>query len=324
MSRESAVFQKVHVAVETAPGTEGSSYKILALLDGYGRNRNSGKRYRGAGMRDQVNVVQGKEFAEWPLEGPASFNDIVYPLAAHFKNPTVASGTFTFAPGTAAPDTLKTISLIGGAVSNGKKGLYGFCRDFQLRATLDEITLSAAMISRKMATGTAFPSATRLLPFQMQPHKWQVSVGTMMDASDLVALGASDGALSYEFSSRGRQKNQNFADGTTDFADITSLPSDQQIQLVMEDNSTAAGYLADLRAATQRLIRWVCTGPVIGAGPGTYKAQITCPFKFVEEDNGSTDDLASGTFNIAPQYDPAFLTTGGALEIVVVNELAGL
>jgi hypothetical protein len=324
MARESSVFEKLMVAPETTPGTEGTPYKVFALADGYPRPRNSGRAIRGAGGRDTVVVIQGKEYSEWPFEGPASFNDIVYPLAAHFKNPTAASGTFTYAPASFAADTLKTMSLIGGAVANGKKGLYGFCRDFRLRATLDEVTLSGMFHARKLATGAAFGSPTRLLPFPMQPHKWQVSVGTAMDASDLVALGAAEGVLEYEFSSTGRTKGQNVADGTDTFADLTHLASDQRLQLVMEDNSVAAGYLADLRNATDRLMRWIQTGPVIGAGPGTYKAQITCPFDFLEEDTGERDNLAGATFNVAPKYHPTFLTTGGSLEIVIVNELTSL
>lgn len=325
MARRASVYEGLQIGAETTPGTEVAAAKRLGLLMGRPRPRPQVQQFLGAGSKFPLATVTGKEFSELPFTGPLSFSDIVYILAMHLKAPAISGGTFTYVPATFGPDTVKTMSMQAGSSVRAEKLAYCFCPEVRAAFNLRGVTLSGTLNGRSVTEGATLTATPTLLkPVPVGPASWVVQVGTAMDASDLATLGAADGVLSAEWNSRGKWAPGMFADGTTTFADPVERAPDMTAQVVMEHGSTAAGYLADLRASTKRLMRILATGPVIGAGPGTYLAQWTFPFEFQTPDSGDSDDLAVRTYTVRPVFDSAYLATGGTLEVVITNELSAL
>lgn len=323
--RNASVFQSLIFVPETVAGTDpGSGYLQAAALMGYASPVMSSRPVRASGGRDPVGVIQGKERSNWPLEGIANFHDLFHLLSAHLGEPaTDAAGTRVWTPNPFSPEDLETLTLYQGSEAAAKTANYGFMPDFRLRATLDEVNVTAAIHARSLdKTGVSLPSYAPLPEVSLQPTEWTLWFGSAMSGGDLTEFGADEGVLEYEFGNANSLKGQNFADGSRTFADVVHRANDKRVQVVMEDNSQAASFLDDLRAATLGLMRFRCPGPAIGSA-SLYNFQITCPFMFLSEDDGNRDDLAGATFNLQPMWHPDYLTTGGALEIqCVIDESA--
>lgn len=290
------------------------------MINGIASPVTSGREHRGSGMDDAVAVTQGKEGANWPYEGQASFADLVPILSAHFGVPASSSGGITtFKPLSDQDDTLASYTLAQGSDTGCKKSVYGFVPDWRFRSTLSEVTQSGMFNARKITYGGDLPDYDVLAAIPLNEADWQVYLGTAMDGGDLVAYGSEEGVLDYEFNSTGRLRGQNFADGTKSFADARRQASQKVITLTMEDNTTAGDLMDSLRVGDVGLIRYRCPGPVIDSS-NSYLFQITNPYQFLGRADADHDGLVGAAWQVKPIWHPGFLASGGALEVIVHTE----
>lgn len=96
------------------------------------------------------------------------------------------------------------------------------------------------------------------------------------------------------------------------------------LQLVMEHNSTAAAFMANLRAKDTKFVRIEAYGPLIetvGNYLFHYRYRQTWAFKFVDDARSDQDDTWASTFDCVPIYNS---TIGGVTELVIDNQLTAL
>jgi hypothetical protein len=98
----------------------------------------------------------------------------------------------------------------------------------------------------------------------------------------------------------------------------------QTLQLVMEHDTTAAAFMANLRAKDTKFIRLEAVGAVIetvSSNVYNYRYKQTWAFKFTDNDRSNQDDTWGSTFDMEPIYSS---TLGGVTELIVDNQMTAL
>jgi hypothetical protein len=108
------------------------------------------------------------------------------------------------------------------------------------------------------------------------------------------------------------------------FTEHVEKAPNQKLTLVMEHDSTAAGYMNDMRNKTTKYVRLEAYGPVIetiGNYVFNYRMCYTWSFKFTGDDRNDKDDTWASTFELTPIDDN---TLGGVVNVIIWNQLTAL
>jgi hypothetical protein len=318
MPERATVFEACQVGLESAPGVGVSASARLLDVTIEPRPVVPVREYRPAGGKFSTAATVGKEHTEASIEGVIGFNSITYLLQSLLKAGTSSGGgadkTWTFKPAAWSPDTMKTLTVEAGSGVRAEKFVYGIVTGLTFRFTREEAALSGEMIGRGLQEGIALSGASDVAQVPVNPKKVDIYVGAA--AGSLVKLNR---CLEAEFSIRGRQSPLFCFDSTQDsFVATVERAPELSAQLVLEHDSEASAFMADLRAAAQKFCRILATGPALGGS--AYSLQITFPFVFRESERGDQDDVYGSTWDLLPQYETAFAS---AVEIVVVNAQGG-
>ncbi|HEU4752063.1 MAG TPA: phage tail tube protein [Armatimonadota bacterium] len=317
MSLRATVFQRTQVGVETTPGTAVAANKQFSSLSIMPKPMVPVTQHRPQGSKYATAATVGKEHTEARFEGPINYEDLAYILASLLAASAYVS-PFTFTSALAGPDSIKTLSIEAGSNVRAEKFAYGVVSDLELKFTQQDATLSGQMFGRALTEGaTLTASPTVLNNIVVNPKDVSVWVG------DTVAgLAEVTKFLEASVSLKGKLKPAFFFDSSqTSFTEPVELAPQLSAQVILEHNSVAAGYMADLRSAKQKFLRIKALGPVIGAGPDQYTLQITMPFRFLENDRADSDDIWASTYNLGPDFETGL---GSPIEIALTNGLAGL
>ncbi len=111
-------------------------------------------------------------------------------------------------------------------------------------------------------------------------------------------------------------------DRTTTFSAVVEKAIGMSGMMVLEHDSVASGYMADLRNKTDKWFRILMTGPLI-EGALKYTCQIDFPFHFKDNTRGDKKDVWASTYHMEPVYKSTW-NGGAALKIVVQNDITAL
>jgi len=315
MSGRASVYQGVQVGVEATPGEAVAANKRLlcTFIDPKPRVSVEGYRPQGSKFTTTESLPQN-DHTMAAISGKIGYNDIAYLLTSCLCNP---SGAFTFKPEAFGPDTCKTLTVQTGSSVRAEQFTYGAVTALDFEVTRAAVNLTGEMIGQKTEEGaTLTASPTALARAVVSPKHVKVYVGDSVGG--LTKLSK---LLVARFGIKGRHvpgfyvdaDEESFTETVEDAPELTS-------SIVVEHNSVAAGYMADLRTAKQKFLRLHALGPEVSPGL-QYEFRVTAPFVFQDNDRGDQDKTYASTFNLIPKFEDGF---AGALEVYLVNALGGL
>jgi hypothetical protein len=303
------VFQGMQIGVETNPGAAVAAN--VRLLNTYidASPATNIKPFRNAGARFNTGQQRGKEHTTAKISGILSYGDLPYLLGSLLCKGTAG----TFKPSAFTKDAIDTLTVEMGDANYAERFAYGVVTGLSMQFSKDEATLSGEMIGYPIeedATLTASPTSAADKAVDMDSV--DVLVGT-----DVASLAKVTRIMSAGVTMTGwRSPFFTLDSGVDSFSDTTEKAPELTSQFVLPHESEAAGYMADLRASTRRILR-VKAQEVVGTT--THLLQITCPFTFQGNERGDQDDAYASTFNLAACYDSAF---AGAIEVVCTSTTA--
>lgn len=317
MAERAAVYERIQVGAESTAGTGVSAGKRLESTKlGPLRAIVHVQQVRGMGMQDLAAVAIGRSHSEADLNGELDYNDLAYWLAAHLVYAAPSSGTFTFAPDSLGPNTIKTLSIERGSSVRAEKIYYAVVQDLIMRFTLRECSLSGKIFGRTVQEGATLTSSPTQVPSTPVGVKdWKVSIGEAVDASDIVELTRCKEA---EFRSTGKWQPGFFATPSQDsYTAIVEAAGERMIRFLVERDSEGAAFMAGLSAGTQKYFK-------LAAARSTYVLNIECPCVITEAPPEEQDDLACIAYVVKPKFHKDFNTTGGALKITTKGTITAL
>lgn len=294
MPERSTISQVVQWGVESTPGTSVAANRKLPSLALAGGIRQTMQTFRGAGAKYPAVAAQGKEWSEWALSGPATFEELVYPLSSVLMTPTPVQMAATpayawdFAPSSVSEDTVKTFTIEQGSGVRAHKFTNALASEFGLNFTREEVTVSGRMIGRQLQDGvtlTAGPTEVGIVP--VLPA--QVSV--YLDSTN-AALGTTKllRALQAEWSMQNRFAPVWPLDAAqSSFAATVENEPGNTVRLLLEADAAGMARVPVMRAGTTEFLRIEAVGATI-SGANTYLLRLDFAVKWTEVDDFSDED----------------------------------
>jgi hypothetical protein len=255
-----------------------------------------------------------------PLALTASGASLTGPDSPYTVTPasTAASAArrWYFLPSMTAADSVKNFTLEKGSGSNGGKCPWFQVTDLALDFAMKGCDLKLEGFGQEYTDGiTMTADPTDIAVAAVSPDNVDIYVGDSI--LGLTNIGAFKG--SWSLKDRMKPVFKLDADEPS-YSDTVEAKFQQNAQIVLEQASTANGFMTDLRNKTTKYCRIVATGGSIESGY-VYRIQITFPFKFRNPKRGDNEGVYSGTYDLEPIYNSTF---GGSIEIVVENALTAL
>ena len=159
MTERSTIAQTVQIGVETTPGTAVAATKRLKSLSIEPSIDADIKTFRPMGSKYPSLTALGKEFSTAKLSGPATYSELIYPLASIIGNqvPVIIGGgpgyTWDFNPKNVSEDTVVTFSVEVGSAVRAHKYSYGLVTSWGIQFSRDEVTQDGEMIGQQITDG---------------------------------------------------------------------------------------------------------------------------------------------------------------------------
>jgi hypothetical protein len=320
----STISQTAQIGIETVPGTSVAANKKLSSV-GFSFSPNPDiSVFRAAGNKYPSVASLNREWTEIDIEGALTYTEIIYLLSGILETGAVAGTTektWTFTPSTTAKDTITTFTIEQGSAERAHKVSYALISDLTLSFARDESTIGGTAIATSMTDGitlTSTPTELALVPITGP----QISVY----AEDTVAAftGATKlaGAISVEWSLTNRFGPAWFLNGSNVYDQHVELEPTLEMTLMQEADAEGMELLPIMRTGATKYIRIEAVGPVIGAGPGTYKFTLDTACKVTDiGDFSDQEGVYAIEYTLQGFHDA---TLGGATKAVVINQIAAL
>lgn len=330
MPERSSLFEVCQIGVESSyGGTVAATKQLQSISVTPGVNAET-KQYRPRGNKYPTVSVLGKEWTAASYEGPATYTEMVYPLASASnyggtptQQGTVAAYSWTFSSDSDGADTISSYSMevgssvrafrIPGAVFTGYN--IAFSRkevvingDIIGKAINDGVTLTAA----GTATVALVPIAPTQVDVYLEDTQAALASGTALTRPLSLEIGLTDRqtpvwALASQYS--------------TSYAALIESEPKLGAKLKMEADAAGMGLMTQLRANSKKWLRVKATGGTI-AGTVVYSYTLDMPVYVSSVSEFSDEDgLIAIEWELAGTHDA---TWGKAFNITIVNGLAGL
>jgi hypothetical protein len=191
------VNKGIQVGVETTSGTPVAATK---RLPGFSFNIGpeiESKKYRSHGFKFNTSSQQHKRWSTGTVDGPLSFNEIIYPLSTMFTPPsptTPAGGTLSrewkFTPLTQGNEILKTLTVEQGDSIAAQIASFVAVTGLTFTFATDDVTISGPLIGQAPATGTMTGSPTSLAQIIASARGIDVYIGSTLGALGATLFGS--------------------------------------------------------------------------------------------------------------------------------------
>lgn len=327
MPERSTVSQVVQIGVETTPGTAVAASKQLQSLSLSPSPSIDIREFRPQGKKYPTVQAAGKDWSEGDVEGAATYDEIVYPLASVLGTPVISTPgdaptarQWVFNPSSTVEDTPKTYTIEVGSAVRAHRVAYGLFTELELEFNREEVNLGGSFIGTQLQDGIALTGSPTELP--VVPI-----LGSQVD----VFMDATSGALGTTKLTRLLGGTWNIGDRFNPFWVVDSSKAswaghvetapNATMETTVEADSQGMGMLADVRAGTTRFIRLQAQGAIIG-GATRYLLQIDMAMKAQEPEIGEDEDgIYAAGYTWKVFHDP---TWGKAITAKVINTLTAL
>ncbi len=317
----SAVFNKVQLGKEVTPGTGVAANKQMTGMRARLRPRYGGEGFRPGGSRFDNDFSIQKGIAEGSFEGRLNLGgDICYILNSLVKSVTPTGAgpyVWTYLWDPDSENTIQTYTIETGGAGGAEKTAFGRFSGLDMRFTRSEASMNGSIMGALYEQGaTITPTPTKVAKALALFGKVKVEV-----ADSIGALARLTRVLELSTSIRDViNPLMTLDESVAGATDWITRPPGLSARLVLENDSVGAGMMADLKASTQKFLRFTAYGPEISAGV-PYYLECTMPFKFADADTGDQDDVDTGIFDLHPVTDTGLAS---AVKFVVQNSLSAL
>lgn len=314
MAVRATVNEGIQFGLEVTPGTGVSADKRILGLDSLTLNPIEPINvFKPAGSEAAAEVSRQKVNTEWQAQGPACYLTLPYLLNMLLNSDT--SSPFAFDPSTYGLDTIKTFTIETGSATRAEKIAYAVCHSLRLRATKEEVSITASGFGRKLQqniTKTSTPTNVGPVPFD--PDKFEVKMGTTLGGVAMV------GFLECEFNISNRWAPHFVLDDATDsFTDIKKLRPTLSLSLTLEYVADAETLLTALRDKTTMYFELGCLSAEEYSAGNAYNSQLQLACKVIGASRADQDGVFGGTFQLEPIHDANLGAAGSWLDWVITN-----
>lgn len=325
MPERSSISQVVQLGVEATPGTAVAASKRLQSMGIEPSPNLETSQFRPAGSKYNTLSIAGKEWTTAAITGRPVFDEIIYPLASVLTTPVVSGAgvakTWTFTPSAVSEDNPKTFTVEQGSAFRAHRFVQALVTAFSLSFTRDAIEMGGTMLGEAIEDGIAMTGAPTVLPL-VPVVPATVCVYLDDDFGDLGTTKLSRLlALEWGIADRFGPLWTIDCDEDSYAATIEQAPN-LTTGMTMEADAAGMGLLVTARAGATKYMRIEAIGPVIDAGPDTYRLRIDMPVKVTETGGFSDEDgVYAVQWSTTGVDDGDF---GGPLEVEVVNTTTAL
>lgn len=347
MVERSTSAQVAQIGVEATPGLAVAATRRLGSLTISPSIQSESDLFRPAGLKFPTVATLNREWAEFDLDGTATYEEVVIPLSGAVDAATVTqvmdgatpTGAYewVFTPDPLAADNPKTFTLEAGQAGvQAERFAHLLFTSFGLDISRSEVSLSGGGIAKAAVAGIA-PTAGLSSPETLTPiTPGQFCVYMADTHADLEsAPGVTDAAnrqvrvISAAPSIEDRFNPAWFVNCTEDsFTTFVENPDGAggDFGLTVEADDAGMAHLNTFRAGMTKFVRIEATGPVIydeGAGdPIRMLFRWDLAVKAESVDSWSDEDgIYAIPWTFRPVYDA---TWGNAMQITVRNTVAAL
>lgn len=345
MARSTAT-QRTQIGKEVTPGTAVAATKVLGSMGIALNPAVESEPFRPKGNKFPTLVMANKEWVALEVEGTATYDEVIYPLASVLGQPVVTqimdsatpTGAYrwTFSPNSTGIDTPQTYTLEEGDSTYADKAAYGLFTDFDLEFTRDSVDLGAEGIAQRLTDAVVLTAGATAVSTDLQPIlPGQVCLYV---ADTAAALESSPGvtdtakrlgnALAIHPTIGGRFDPVWYLNCVANSfsGHIETAEPDATLDFTVEANALGMGWLTKYRSGQTQFIRIEATGgSIYNAGVAlntNYRLRWDFAVKVLEPGEKSDED---GVYAIQPSlqvvHDP---TWGRAMKVEVINKISAL
>lgn len=326
MAERSMMFEGVQVGVEVTPGTGvAANKKLLATSFEVGPEVDI-TAFKPNGYKYNTITSLNTEWTEGSINGIMSYTDLTYLLSSLISADTPATvGTtgkeWVFVSDSDGPDAPVTFTIEQGSSVRAHKFTHGMVSGLTLSFSNDGCEVDGTIVGRALTDGitmTVTPTEVDIQPVTRP----QVTLEVADTAAGLTAATVLTRGFAIDWSLTDRYSPILALNGLTDWDAYIEAEPTGEITLLMEADAAGMAYLTNMRTGATKFIRIVATGPVIGAGPATYKLTIDTACKVTDASEFQNDqDVVAMEWTFSFAHD---VTWGKSFNISLINALASL
>jgi hypothetical protein len=325
MAEKASLNQVFQIGVETTSGTTvPANRRLTGAALSLGPEVDI-KKYRPSGFKFPTVSSLAKEWTSGRIEGPVTYTELVYFLNSVVKSVNATGAgtdkTWTFSPATYGNDTVRTFTVEHGDSVTAVRFNHCMVTGLGMRFDRSGAELTGDFIGKAITSGitlTASPSDIAMMPVMVP----DIAVKIASTQAGLTAAPILDRVIAAEWNLTSRFAPVWTLNRSLSYAASVETEPNLEVQFTIQANADGMAYLADMRTGDTKFLRIEAIGPVIGAGPATYKLQIDTAVKVT--DVGEFEDR-EGVYALQYSMDGFHSTAWGrATEITVVNEIATL
>lgn len=326
MAENPSLFQLCQLGIEVTAGTPVAATKRITGLTFTPTIKAETKTYRAAGYKFTTVAALSKEWSEFDVAGPVTYNEVIYLLNSLIKKVTPsgagANKSSVFAPSSNGSDTRQTYTVEHGSADRGRQSAYGLMSGLEFTFNRSEVTCKGTMLAKAIADDTALTSLTSAAEIPLIPVlPTQGSIKLADTQAGLAAASAATRAFSATWSLNSISGPVWPINSSTSFAALVDTAPTAEGTLRMAVDSEGMALLANLRAGSTKFMRINYLGATLGSG--NYQFQIDTAIKLSKEPKQFSDE--AGVYAIEWAWEMAHDSTWGkGCEITVVNSLSSL
>jgi len=285
-----------------------------------------------------VGVTSEKEMTDIDFSGDLAFNDLIYILSNCLCLADVAQDAahatvfyWTFKPKAKNADTFQTYGAIQGqdAGASSAPGVHFSSLDFEFSEKKAGVSGKGfGQVYNHAATEPADPVIVPLIP--ITPANMDVFVASTYAGIAAGQISDCEGAkLSFPDRKTPIKTRDSRKPSYSSIVQKRIVPT---AQIVVDKNTSSAGYLTSLRAKTTNFCRIQYLGPQIGSTGVTYGVDFDYAFKFKKMSPSGQNDQFVSTFDMGltldnTAFDGAWcaitITTDMSPTVAGINTLLG-
>lgn len=315
------------IGVESTPGTPVAANKLLKSLSINLSPEVVSQQHPAHGSKFSGNSVVHKHWSSGAVEGPLSYNDIIYPLSTLFTPPTPttpAGGTnsreWKFLPLVGGNETLKTLTVEAGDNTAAEIIAGVAVQGLTFTFAEDDITINGPAIGRKPTVGTLTGSPAALPQILASARDIDVYLHTALGALGVTLFAnklthAKSGSFGI-----GEKLVPNWVHNTSfeSYVDLVETRSELTADYLTEHNAQSRAIYAGLGDNSTQYLGIRITGSIIeGAIP--YIFEIVSPVKVAAAAEEDADGVWGYRYTFSPEP-----SDGTDFWIRVVNTMTAL
>ena len=164
MPENASVFTLTQLGAEGTAGTRGVPGTIVPSMAWKIDPDMTFQEFAPMGYKRNIEVVVGKEWCAFDIEGYGCYNCIVYPLSGVYGTATITAGSitqWTFTPSSTAVDPDKTFTIQNGSSVRAIDATYGRVTSFSYHIDRDKFEIGGGGFAQRMTEGTTLQGSAK-------------------------------------------------------------------------------------------------------------------------------------------------------------------